>query len=161
MCCSFASVLRTNTKQHMIKRLLLISTVCFSLTAQSANLDREMVDTISISGTTKSEQWLHRLEPTYLRNVTLASGFRDNWFVTVGGGVSAFEIWSVRQARPQRLFFWLSFTPRRFLHASDVCKMSGVGDGWGIWPSDSMSPPVLNEHRSIGRCALPFLSSDF
>lgn len=90
MCCSFASVLITNTKRHMIKRLLLISTVCFSLIAQAANLDPEMVDTVSISGTTKSEQWLHRLEPTYLRNVTLASGFRDNWFVTVGGGVSAF-----------------------------------------------------------------------
>lgn len=74
----------------MIKRLLLISTVCFSFTAQAVNLDREMVDTISISETTKSEQWLHRLEPTYLRNVTLASGFRDNWFVTIGGGVSAF-----------------------------------------------------------------------
>jgi len=90
MCCSFASVLRTNTKRHMIKRLLLISTVCFSLTAQAANLDHEMADTVSISGTTGSEQWLHRLEPTYLRNVTLTSGFRDNWFVTVGGGVSAF-----------------------------------------------------------------------
>lgn len=90
MCYFFASVLKTNTKRHMIKRLLLISTVCFSLTAQAANLDPEMADTVSISGTTKSEQWLHRLEPTYLRNVTLASGFRDNWYVAIGGGVSAF-----------------------------------------------------------------------
>lgn len=74
----------------MIKKLLFISTVCFSLTAQAANSEHEKADSVTFSDTTKSEQWFHKLEPTYLRDVTQASGFADNWFVVVGGGVSAF-----------------------------------------------------------------------
>lgn len=74
----------------MIKKLLFISTACLALSAQAIARDVESIDSIVAQKETVVSGLLQPNEPTYLRDVTQASGWRDNWFVGINGGVSAF-----------------------------------------------------------------------
>ncbi|NCC11252.1 MAG: hypothetical protein EOM31_12325, partial [Bacteroidia bacterium] len=74
----------------MLKRFLVLSAVCLALTAQAANEEPLVEDSLVSKETSISETMLRSLEPTYLKNVTLSSGWKDNWFVGISGGASAF-----------------------------------------------------------------------
>ena len=74
----------------MLKKFLVLSAVCLALTAQAANEETLVEDSLVSQQTSISETMLRSLEPTYLRNVTLSSGWKDNWFVGISGGASAF-----------------------------------------------------------------------
>src|SRR5574344_1443240 len=74
----------------MLKKFLVLSAVYLALTAQAANEGPLVEDSLVSQETSISETMLRSLEPTYLRNVTLSSGWKDNWFIGIGGGASAF-----------------------------------------------------------------------
>lgn len=74
----------------MLKKFIVLLAVCLSLTAQAANENALVEDSLVNRETSVSETMLRPLQPTYLKDVTLASSWRDNWFVGIGGGVSAF-----------------------------------------------------------------------
>ena len=74
----------------MLKIFLVLSAVCLALTAQAANEEPLVEDSLVSRKTSISETMLRSLEPTYLKNVTLSSGWKDNWFVGISGGASAF-----------------------------------------------------------------------
>lgn len=72
----------------MIRRFLLLSVLSLPLVARAYNVP--MTDTIRWEILPQWEEWLRPLEPAYLENAVEVSPWRDNWFVNVSGGVSAF-----------------------------------------------------------------------
>ena len=74
----------------MLKKYLILSAVCLSLTAQAANKNSLVEDSLIHREASVSESMLRPLEPTYLKDVTFASNWKDNWFIGVSGGTSVF-----------------------------------------------------------------------
>lgn len=74
----------------MLKRYMILAAACLTLTAQAARKDSLVEDSLIHRESSVSETMLRPLEPTYMKNVTLASGWKDNCFIGIGGGASVF-----------------------------------------------------------------------
>lgn len=72
----------------MIKKLFLIIPLAFSLNAKAHNVC--IADTIRVRTPKDFTNSFRMLEPTYLTDVVSASAWRNNWFVNLSGGASAF-----------------------------------------------------------------------
>ena len=72
----------------MIKKIFLIISLVFSLNAKAYNVC--IADTIQVHNLENFKNSFRMLEPTYLTDVVSTSAWRNNWFVNLSGGVSAF-----------------------------------------------------------------------
>ena len=62
----------------MLKRYMILAAACLTLTAQAARKDSLVEDSLIHRESSVSETMLRPLEPTYMKNVRLASGSKAN-----------------------------------------------------------------------------------
>ena len=72
----------------MIRRFLLLSVLSLPLMARA--YDVSVADTVRWESLPRWEELSRPLKPVFLENAVVVSPWRDNWFVNVSGGVSAF-----------------------------------------------------------------------
>lgn len=70
----------------MIKKILLILPLALPLKAQAD--DVRLLDSLIVHNA--SLEMLEPIKPSYLENITSARIWKDNWFLSISGGVSAF-----------------------------------------------------------------------
>lgn len=73
----------------MTKRIIFILTVFCTLQAQ-ANVQTSQEDTVRYNSLYSATELLQPMQPTYLDGVILPKSRSGNWFVTLGGGTTAF-----------------------------------------------------------------------
>ena len=74
----------------MTGKILFLSTLCLTVLPLRADDADTTADSIAMQVQETSEQYLQRLTPTYLKNVSEAANWGRNWFIEVKGGASAF-----------------------------------------------------------------------
>lgn len=74
----------------MTGKILILSTLCLTTMTVKATDVNTTSDSITKQVGVTSEHYLQTLKPTYLKNVSEAANWGNNWFIEVKGGASAF-----------------------------------------------------------------------